>query len=363
MSLQDPSLSIKVPALVTTGLIVVCTIFPLLSLLAIVTRLKARKVARQPLQADDWFVFGSWVFAFSLSIDIWYYGSVMGIDYFKIGAVEGVQASLKCILIASTLVQSALALVKISILLFYKRIFTTPKFRIAIWIGIVVVAFWGVLFTILVLVEIDPFSGTWTGEGKARFNTAALGLAQVGTSIALDVVVLTFPIPVIATLHMPRQRKVAVGMIFWLGSFCVVAAIVRTILLHASIEEVVNSPGFGAVASQHKQFIFMIIEAHCSIIAACLPCFGPLFTGGRAPESLVRSVRSVLSLASRSSLKKDTTRKNGSINGSNIELTPYSNSGGKVVSVGRISNQIDEEMGIYPQQGISLTKVVDITRN
>lgn len=35
------------------------------------------------------------------------------------------------------------------------------------------------------------------------------------------------------------------------------------------------------------------------MIAACLPTLGSLIAGGRAPESLVRSVRSIISLASR----------------------------------------------------------------
>lgn len=54
--------------------------------------------------------------------------------------------------------------------------------------------------------------------GTFRFDTVALGLAQVGTSIALDFVVLLFPLPVIWTLHMPPRRKIAIGMIFWLGA-------------------------------------------------------------------------------------------------------------------------------------------------
>jgi hypothetical protein len=45
-------------------------------------------------------------------------------------------------------------------------------------------------------------------------------------------------------------------------------------------------------------FIFMMIEPNCSIIAACLPCFGHLFAGMRTPESIVRSVRSVRSILS-----------------------------------------------------------------
>lgn len=43
----------------------------------------------------------------------------------------------------------------------------------------------------------------------------------------------------------------------------------------------------------------MILEPHCSIIAACLPCFGPLMRGGVAPEWMIRSARSFMSLASR----------------------------------------------------------------
>lgn len=42
----------------------------------------------------------------------------------------------------------------------------------------------------------------------------------------------------------------------------------------------------------------MVLEPNCSILAACLPTYGPLVSGGRAPESIVRSVRSVFSLRS-----------------------------------------------------------------
>jgi hypothetical protein len=48
----------------------------------------------------------------------------------------------------------------------------------------------------------------------------------------------------------------------------------------------------------------MIIEPNCSIIAACLPTYGPLFRGGRTAESMIRSVRSVLSLRSRGGSSK-----------------------------------------------------------
>lgn len=52
---------------------------------------------------------------------------------------------------------------------------------------------------------------------------------------------------------------------------------------------------------QSKNCAFMVLEANCSIIAACFPCYGPLFRGGRSQLSLIASVRSMFSLRSRGS--------------------------------------------------------------
>lgn len=50
-----------------------------------------------------------------------------------------------------------------------------------------------------------------------RYDSTALGLAQVATSIALDVLVLCMPIPILFRLRMEPKRKWAVFFIFWLG--------------------------------------------------------------------------------------------------------------------------------------------------
>ncbi|KAI8966715.1 hypothetical protein F5Y11DRAFT_361781 [Daldinia sp. FL1419] len=287
----------RVHTLVTKPLIIVSVIIPLLSLGAIYLRFKARSMARLQLQADDWWIITSWILAISLSINSWVFGTIAGIDYYKIDPTIGTTDSLKCILVSSCLLQPALTVVKIAILLFYKRVFSSNKqFRVAVWIAIALVSCWGILFSFLVLLETDPVSGSWTGKGHSRFSPTPLALSQVGTSIGLDVVVLCFPLPVIYGLHMPTRKKIFVGLIFWLGAFCCVAAIVRLVLVSQSLNQVNQSRN--AVYTQSVQFIFMILEPNCSIIAACLPCYGPLVAGGRAPESIVRSVQSVLSLQS-----------------------------------------------------------------
>ena len=52
---------VKVPALVSTALIVVATIFPVMSLCAILLRYKARRTAAQNFQSDDYWAILAWV--------------------------------------------------------------------------------------------------------------------------------------------------------------------------------------------------------------------------------------------------------------------------------------------------------------
>ncbi|KXX79073.1 hypothetical protein MMYC01_203048 [Madurella mycetomatis] len=285
------------PSLVTTGLIVVSAVFPVISAAAIGFRLVARRKSGQALHSDDYWIIASWFLTLGLSILVWYFTPKSGINFYHVDFLTGTESSLELIFLSSCYVQFPLAAVKIAVLLFYKRVFPTPMFRAAVWFVIGIVSVWAVLFFLLVLLELDPVAFPLMTAGL-RLDSTAIGLAQVASSFVLDVLVLSLPIPVIARLHMKWERKVAVTLIFWLGAFCAVAAIVRTALLDQSIREVVSSDSYSLVSNQSKQYIFMVLEPNCSILAACLPTYGPLVSGGRAPESIVRSVRSVFSIRS-----------------------------------------------------------------
>lgn len=286
------------PSVITTGLVAVSAIFPVVSGLAILLRLAARRKSHQPLHSDDWWIIASWFLTLGLSILVWIYTARSGIDYYNVDFFTGTEDSLELVFLSSCYVQFPLAAVKIAVLLFYKRIFgAAPLFRAAVWAVIGLVSVWALLFFLLVLLELDPVAFPLMKAGL-RLDSTAIGLGQVASSFTLDLLVLCLPIPAITRLHMKKQRKLAVVFIFWLGAFCVVAAIVRTVLLDESIRSVVSSASYSHVSNQSKQYIFMVLEPNCSILAACLPTYGPLIAGGRAPESIVRSVRSVFSLRS-----------------------------------------------------------------
>ncbi|ETS76583.1 hypothetical protein PFICI_11970 [Pestalotiopsis fici W106-1] len=280
------------PAAITTPLIVVSIIFPLLSAIAISLKHWAQRQSKHVLHAEDGWLWLSWKFklplqlsSLALSTIIWIFAR-SGINTYKVPTLQGTQDSLRLPLTA----------VKIAILLFYKRIFTKRTFAIWAWIAIALVSVWGVLFFLLILVQIDPITVSDMTKVKLRFDSTAMGLAQVGTSITLDLLVLCLPIPVITRLNMNRSRKWALVFIFWLGVFCVVAAIMRLVFLKESLAKI--DANYSLVYLQDKIFIFKVIEPNASIIAACLPLYGPIIKGWRAPSSIIASIRSMVSLGS-----------------------------------------------------------------
>lgn len=116
----------------------------------------------------------------------------------------------------------------------------------------------------------------------------------------------------------------------------------------------------------------MLIEPNCSIIAACLPCYGPLFAKGRSPESLVRSVRSVFSLRSKNSSTNrspsgstNATARNETSFDSHVELKQVSKDWSESQNQGCNTNKIEtkrEEFESYENGGISVTKGFDIDK-
>lgn len=175
---------------------------------------------------------------------------------------------------------------------------------------------------------------------------------------------------------------------------CVVAATTRLVLLDQSIQAVLESRSSvgmslqyasslpahfslrrrkankSVLAVQSKQFIFLILEPNCSIIAACLPCYGPLLKAGRGPESLIRSVRSMFSLQSRTNSKNSSpiasnvrNMNSASIAESQVELRSHEWSGKLQRDVHCVGGGLDSptggphnpvNSGIYVTNGITV---------
>ena len=118
-----------------------------------------------------------------------------------------------------------LGVVKISILLFYRRLFIIRPFKIASGVLMAVVASWAIAFTIATVAQCQPLAYFWEyfeleypGHCiQVRLMYQALAYSD----LLLDVLVLVLPIPMVISLHMPWKTKIKVLDILMLGSVSV----------------------------------------------------------------------------------------------------------------------------------------------
>jgi hypothetical protein len=280
----------------------VSIVFSALALLSVLLRFVSRRIKNAQIKADDWFIVISLIPALANNIMVaWSAGvDALGVPIPSMSTATWVIYG-KVLFIQPTIMMFNLTTIKISILFFYKRIFTTPRFFLVANILIATIAMWGIASILAQVFEQWPVSDNWTPSesGGKHFilNYADFNMAYSCLDLALDVIVLSLPMFMIRRLQLVLKKKLALAGIFLLGALSVIAEAVRIwllwrILYGPNIKVILD----GSLATNY--IIWGTIEVCLSIIAASLPMLGPIFFDRKGPESIVRSVRSVFSLRS-----------------------------------------------------------------
>ncbi|KAG7050893.1 Pth11-like integral membrane protein [Colletotrichum scovillei] len=250
-------------------------ILAVLASVAVVLRLMARFLQGHSLKADDWTILLSLLLVgatVGLSIAGGAYGAGNHVWSFT-------PPDLTQILYAYTFIYgTACAATKISILLFYQRIFllstaSSQSFKFSLVAGYVLSVAYPIIIWATMANACRPLSFYWNqfvGEqGKCiNINTFYLALAII--NMVNDVIVLLIPIPQILNLQMSGRKKAAVCSIMLLGSFVCVASIVR--ITHLST----FSRALDITWQMGPVFIWSAIEPSIAIVSACLPHLAPL---------------------------------------------------------------------------------------
>ena len=105
--------------------------------------------------------------------------------------------------------------VKISVLFFYRSIFSTPKFKRASNIVLYVLIAWLIAFFVT-LFQDNPISRNW-GTVGTTINWRIFYIIEIATNVALDLFILCMPWPVIKQLHVTKKQKWLLVAIFGLG--------------------------------------------------------------------------------------------------------------------------------------------------
>ncbi|ESZ99596.1 GPCR, PTH-type [Sclerotinia borealis F-4128] len=256
--------------------VIICTVFPIMSGLAVGLRSYAhRRLLGSPFRTDDYLIIFGQIIALSTCIMGVYGACEAGFGWpLREIARFGVQESFgKMVLVSHVLWASSISVIRIALLFYYRRLFSTRTFMIADTTVIFLSVLWW-----LTAILTTTISFTWNPQFQQTqfsINFFAWMIAATVMNISLDIATLTLPVFVIGSLKLSGNKKIMVSGIFTLGIFCIIASVVRLyyivtfyIIKHPTPEE-------SASAIFHA-FIWAIIEPCTSIIAASLPTYAPI---------------------------------------------------------------------------------------
>lgn len=111
-----------------------------------------------------------------------------------------------------------MCLLKIAILLQYRRIFAVPLMQKLTMIGLVFEGCWAITVTFLQVLTCVPVAAFWDTSIEGRcINQLVVWFLNASINIATDFMVFSLPLPVIHRLQLRRAQKVMLLGIFCLG--------------------------------------------------------------------------------------------------------------------------------------------------
>ncbi|KAI9672329.1 MAG: hypothetical protein M1817_003351 [Caeruleum heppii] len=278
------------------GTIVSATIATaVLAHIAVALRLISRKLVKAPFWWDDY----AMIVALGLAESSLIYGLVsvkhgLGKHVTTLPPSD-VLAWVKALYWYEILYTITMASIKLSILLFYRRIFPTRKFSYALYAVGLFVTLWCIATTLVAAFQCTPIAGMWDPTLKLRcINVPAFFIGTAALNIFSDFVILALPVrQIMVHLQLPKMQKVALSGIFLLGGFVCVTSIIRASVLK-QVDQI--DPTWSFVNTAY----WSIVEVFVGIVSACLPMMRPLFRGLMPSRSTKGSKEAGYSSGSRS---------------------------------------------------------------
>ncbi|POS77342.1 CFEM domain-containing protein [Diaporthe helianthi] len=162
-----------------------------------------------------------------------------------------------------------LAALKLSLLLFYLRMFTSTTMNRLLWATVVFDVIYGIVFALVALLQCRPISYFWLNWDREHqgtcINTNAVGWANAGISIAMDFWMLALPLSQLKGLRLHWRKKIGVALMFFVGTFVTIVSILR---LHALVDFAnSDNPTF----DNFDVMLWSTTEINVGLICACMP--------------------------------------------------------------------------------------------
>ncbi|KAH8882088.1 putative PTH11-type G-protein coupled receptor protein [Thozetella sp. PMI_491] len=179
---------------------------------------------------------------------------------------------------------------KLSITMFYLRVFPNRGVRHILWATLAITALTGAIYIVVTIFQCTPIDYLWLkwdGEHQGTcLNLNALAWSNAAVSIILDVWMLAVPLSQLRHISLDWRRKLGVGLMFGVGALVTVVSIVRLRTL------VIFSNSLNPTWDNLATALWSSIEIATGVICTCMPSLRlilvkvfPMLRGGSTNRS------------------------------------------------------------------------------
>ncbi|MCJ1280285.1 hypothetical protein MMC21_008112 [Puttea exsequens] len=248
-------------------------LFTVLAIVAVTLRFCARRIQKIRLGVSDYIILVALILTFcSVAYNIY---SCCGLPHpVPRNAKEAEElevANLKSQFICPILWVAAVTAVRVSIGALYIRVFPMPAFRI---ICFIVLGLNGLFFAGTIIADClicRPIAFRWNHEidGKCG-DQKRLDMFIAVFNLLLDVCMVVLPMPVLWSLQMKKAKKIALILIFGMGTGICALTLYR-IYITTTISTTNQSSVYPTI------YLLTCLEALLGVINACLPVLKPVY--------------------------------------------------------------------------------------
>ncbi|KAK3328240.1 hypothetical protein B0T19DRAFT_185595 [Cercophora scortea] len=258
------------------GLIITSVIMTTLATIFVVLRCISRFVIIKNPGLDDYFIAGALVFTIGYLIDIFILrNNHLGFPMTML-TPDNMTNFIKTTLAVQVMYYTIVFCIKTSIVYTYLRFAVTKTFR-NLCIGTIALhALFFFICFVVTLAQCRPLYKMWdltkSVEGTC-INTTAFFYFTSAFNILTDIWILALPIKTLHEIHRPTREKVALFIIFGVGTFAAVASIVRLHTIYTYTEA--SDPFREGVLVN----VWSVVEVCIAICCASVSALKPIFSG------------------------------------------------------------------------------------
>ncbi|KAK0636423.1 integral membrane protein [Bombardia bombarda] len=258
------------------GLIITSVIMTTIATIFVVLRCVSRFVLIRNPGPDDYLIIAALLLTIGYLIDIFILrNNHLGFPVTML-TLDNMINFIKATLAVQVMYYANIFCIKTSILFTYLRFAVTPTFRVLCYSTIALHAVFFFICFVVTLAQCKPLNKMWDLAGTVDgtcINTTAFFYFTSAFNIITDIWILALPLRTLHGINRPTRDKVALFLIFGVGTFAAVASVVR---LHTIRTYTLATDPFreGILVN-----LWSVIEVTIAISCASVSALKPIFSG------------------------------------------------------------------------------------